>query len=201
MSRPSAYQCRAFGAGHSCSESNPRTTMKSSVACLHSSVTLLLLACLLPLNAADVLVPTGSTWRYLDNGSDQGTAWRGLSFSDASWASGPAQLGYGDGDEATVVSFGPNSGAKYITTYFRRSFNLVNASAYLTATIRVLRDDGAVVYVNGTEVFRSNMPGGGVGYQTLAAAAIDDTAFYSASFSPSLLVNGANVVAVEVHQA
>lgn len=177
------------------------TTMKSFAACLHSSVVLLILTHALRLSAADVLVPTGSTWKYLDNGSDQGTAWRSSAFSDVSWASGPAQLGYGDGDEATIVSFGPNSSAKYITTYFRRSFNVANASAYAAATVRVLRDDGAVVYVNGTEVFRSNMPGGSIGYQTLASSAIDDTALYSASFSPSLLVDGANVVAVEVHQA
>jgi hypothetical protein len=175
--------------------------MKNHAANIHSIVTLIVLVCTLPLTAADVLIPTGATWKYLDNGSDQGTAWRTPAFNDTAWASGPAQLGYGDGDEATVVSYGPNSGAKYITTYFRRSFNVADASAYLNATVRVLRDDGAVVYVNGTEVFRSNMPGGGVGYQTLASAAIDDNTFYSASFSPSLLVDGANVVAVEIHQA
>ena len=150
---------------------------------------------------ADILIPTGATWKYLDNGSDQNTAWRSPAFNDAGWASGPAQLGYGDGDEATVVSYGPNSANKYITTYFRRSFNIADASAYLSATVRVLRDDGAVVYVNGTEVFRSNMPGGTIGYQTLASAAIDDNSFYSASVSPNLLVSGVNVVAVEIHQA
>ena len=52
------------------------------------------------------LVPTGAAWRYLDNGSDQGTAWREPGFNDASWESGNAQLGYGDGDEQTVVSYG-----------------------------------------------------------------------------------------------
>lgn len=175
--------------------------MKTYAARIHSIIVQLMIACALPLSAADVLIPTGATWKYLDNGSDQGTAWRAPAFNDTSWASGPAQLGYGDGDEATVISYGPNSGAKYITTYFRRSFNVADASAYLNATVRLLRDDGAVVYVNGTEVFRSNMPGGSIGYQTLASAAIDDTTFYSASFSPGLLVNGANVVAVEVHQA
>lgn len=72
-----------------------------------------------------VLVPPGATWKYLDNGSDQGTAWRGPVFDDGSWSAGPAQLGYGDGDEATVVNCGPsfpacNSG-NFITTYFRHS--------------------------------------------------------------------------------
>jgi hypothetical protein len=161
----------------------------------------LLMSCAVPLAAADVLIPAGATWKYLDNGTDQGTAWRAPSFNDTSWAAGAAQLGYGDGDEATIVSFGPNSSSKYITTYFRRTFNIADASAYLSATVRVLRDDGAVVYVNGTEVFRSNMPGGTISRGTLASSAIDDSSFYSAGFDPALLVSGANVVAVEVHQA
>ena len=56
--------------------------------------------------AQDTLVATGSVWKYLDDGSDQGIAWYGVGFDDSGWASGPAELGYGDGDEATVVSFG-----------------------------------------------------------------------------------------------
>src|SRR5467141_1189505 len=80
--------------------------------------------------SADVLVPAGSVWKYLDNGSDQGTAWVAPSFDDSAWASGPAQLGYGDGDEATVVGFGPDPNNKYITTYFRRAFTVANPTAY-----------------------------------------------------------------------
>src|SRR5215207_769865 len=96
------------------------------------------------IRADTTLIPAGSVWKYLDNGSNQGTAWRGTSISDLSWASGSAELGYGDSDEATVVGYGPNSAAKYITTYFRRAFSIADASAFLTATVRVLRDDGAV---------------------------------------------------------
>src|SRR6266480_4213425 len=80
--------------------------------------------------ATDILVPTGSVWKYLDNGSNQGIAWRAPAFNDSSWASGPAQLGYGDGDEATVVSYGPSSSNKYITTYFRRVFSVKNAATF-----------------------------------------------------------------------
>ena len=61
------------------------------------------------------LVPAGASWRYLDNGTNQGTAWRAGAFVDTTWAQGNAQLGYGDGDEATVVSFGPNASTKYET--------------------------------------------------------------------------------------
>jgi hypothetical protein len=68
-------------------------------------------------------------------------------------------------------------------------------------SLRILRDDGAVVYVNGTEVYRTNMPTGTIGYTTLASNAIEDTSYYSASFANSLLVAGTNVIAVEIHQA
>jgi hypothetical protein len=154
--------------------------------------------------AVTILVPTGSVWKYLDNGTNQGTAWRAAGFADGAWASGAAQLGYGDGDEATVVSFGPNSGAKYITTYFRRAFTIVNPSAFAGLTLRLLRDDGAVVYLNGTEVFRSNMPTGSIGYTTRASSALGapaESTFVTASVPISALVAGTNVLAVEVHQA
>jgi hypothetical protein len=150
------------------------------------------------------LVVAGADWRYLDDGSDQGTAWRAPGFDDSDWQSGPAQLGYGDGDEATVVSFGPDANAKFITTYFRHTFDATDASLYDGLTLSVLRDDGVVVYLNGTEVFRSNMPGGAIGYTTTALTAIggaDELAYHSAALDASLMLDGTNVLAVEIHQA
>ena len=61
------------------------------------------------------MVPAGSRWEYLDDGSDQGTAWTALEFDDGSWKSGPGELGYGEHDEATVVGFGDVIREKYIT--------------------------------------------------------------------------------------
>ncbi len=150
------------------------------------------------------LVASGSVWKYLDNGSNQGTAWQGTSFNDSSWSSGFAQLGYGDGDEQTVVGYGPNASNKYVTTYFRRSFTVSDPSVAVDGlTVNLLRDDGAVVYLNGTEVLRSNMPTGTIGYQTLASSAITgsgESAWYSIPINPALLVAGTNVLAVEIHQ-
>jgi hypothetical protein len=151
-----------------------------------------------------VLVQKGSVWKYLDQGSNQGTAWRTTGFVDSAWPFGPAQLGYGDGDEATVVGFGPDSSNKYVTTYFRRTFTVSDPTLFQSLTMNLLRDDGAVVYLNGTEVFRSNMPSGAIAYNTFASVAIagaDESTFYSASISPKLLTAGSNVLAVEVHQA
>src|SRR5437667_6106078 len=86
-----------------------------------------LLAVISSLQAQTSLVSTGSVWKYLDNGSDQGTGWTAKDFNDGGWASGPGQLGYGDGDEATVVSYGSDPNNKYITTYFRLHFNVADA--------------------------------------------------------------------------
>lgn len=144
----------------------------------------------------------GSNWKYLDNGSNQGTAWRATGFNDGAWASGNGQLGYGDGDETTVVSYGPNVNAKYITTYFRKSFTISNISQYTGFTLNIKRDDGAVVYVNGTERFRTNMPTGNISYTTKAStAASDDGATpQTKALTVAQLVQGTNVIAVEIHQ-
>jgi hypothetical protein len=154
------------------------------------------------LNGQTTLISYGSTWKYRDNGSNQGTAWRATGFNDASWASGPAQLGYGDGDEATVVSYGPNPNQKYITTYFRKAITVADPSAYSGLTLRIKRDDGAVVYINGTERYRTNMPGGTISYTTRAStdAADDGNTAQTVSLASSVLVAGNNVIAVEIHQ-
>jgi hypothetical protein len=164
-----------------------------------------LLASPLPARASDsTLVPAGAVWKYLDNGSDQGAAWRAATFDDSAWKSGPAQLGYGDGDEATLVGYGPDPNSKYITTYFRRGFSVTDPAAFASLTLRLLRDDGAVVYVNGAEVFRSNMPGGAVNYLTPASVAIgggDESTYVTTPLAPSTLVAGVNLIAVEIHQS
>lgn len=151
---------------------------------------------------AETLIPLGATWKFLDNGSDQGTAWRETAFSDSSWASGLAELGYGDGDERTVVSFGGNSSTKHITTYFRHTFNAPNAATYTQLRLRLKRDDGGVVYLNGTEIYRSaNMGFGDVFFNTLANfTGENDVDNINVSSSLPLLNTGANVIAVEIHQ-
>ncbi len=154
--------------------------------------------------ADTILLPANAIWKYRDDGSNQGTAWIQPNFNDTPWASSAAELGYGDGDEATTIGYGVDPNNKFITSYFRRTFTINDIAAIHSLTMRLLRDDGAVVYLNGAEVYRSNMPTGTVTYLTLASAAIsgaDESTFNSVPLSPSLLVNGTNVIAVELHQA
>ncbi|MGN7824108.1 metallophosphoesterase [Chitinophaga sp. 22536] len=177
------------------------------IPCLSSIAKSCILTCCsallgLTLQAQTTLVPFGSTWKYLDNGSNQGSSWRSATFNDGSWKSGPAELGYGDGDESTVVSYGSNANSKYVTTYFRKQFTLSGLSNYTSFTLEFRRDDGIVVYVNGTEVKRDNMPSGTISYNTLASAdASDDGASVQTATLPvSAFVEGSNTIAVEIHQ-
>lgn len=157
-----------------------------------------------PLLAQSTLVPLGSDWKFLDDGSDQGSTWQFLSFDDSSWASGLAELGYGDGGEATVVGFGGDSGNKFTTTYFRHSFNVTDPATWTGLQLSVQRDDGIVVYLNGEEIFRDNMPTGPVTSSTFASTAVggaSETELLTAGVDPALLLTGENVLAAEVHQA
>ncbi|OQP58866.1 hypothetical protein [Niastella populi] len=147
------------------------------------------------------LVSYGSGWRYLDNGTDQGTAWRSLSFNDAAWKTGNGLFGYGKSDVVTTVGFGSNSKKKYITTYFRKIISLSELSNIVYFSAGVLRDDGIVVYVNGVEVYRNKMPVGSITYLTKASNA-DDNGDVTQTFTinTTAFVSGDNVIAVEIHQ-
>ena len=158
--------------------------------------------------AETVLVPAGSMWCYLDDGSDPGTAWAQQGFDDSGWRAGKAELGYGDAaerrPEATVVSFGSSPTNKFITTYFRHRFQVPAKLRFVSARLRLLRDDGAVVFLDGSEADRSNMPDGAIGYRTLASSSVaepEEAAFDSSELDAALLTPGAHVLAVEVHQA
>ena len=146
------------------------------------------------------LIARGASWKYLDDGSNQGTAWVGTLFDDSTWKNGLAELGYGGNDEATVVSFGPNASKKYTTTWFRRTFGLPGLPG-LPLMLHLHAIDGAVVYVNGTEVYRLNMPNGNIGFQTAASSAVADETYHDAAVPVSVLIAGMNTIAVEVHRS
>lgn len=149
---------------------------------------------LLPVIAVETAVTRGATWRWTTE--PQTAGWQAPNLDDSGWQSGPAQIGYGDGDEATVVP-------RAFTVYARRSFDVTSASSVTRATLHLLRDDGAVVYLNGTEVLRSNMPTGAIGPSTPASSTVAGTAestYYTFALPASLLDEGTNVLAVEVHQ-
>ncbi len=150
------------------------------------------------------IVAAGSAWKFNAAGVDLGTAWRSNNYNDASWSIGPTQIGYGDGDEATAINI---SGGKPQIVYFRKTFTLTaeEIGAMSNSVLSLLRDDGAVVYLNGAEVRRDNLPVAPavIAYNTLAAPAVidaDESTYFPSPLNPALFVPGTNLLAVEVHQ-
>lgn len=155
-----------------------------------------------PAESQQPFVKSGATWAFLDDGSNQGVNWKAPAFDDKAWKRGPSKLGYGGDGEATILGFGNSPSAKFTTTYFRHEFTL-SGVAPATVTLRLIRDDGAVVYINGNEVWRSNMAAGEVTSATFAAtpmAGEPEKAWHETQIAGSTLVAGRNVIAVEVHQ-
>ncbi len=150
------------------------------------------------------LVKRGETWRFLDNGQAPSSDWMTRPFDDADWNSGRAPLGYGDAGMATALDFGNRPNNKFTSYYFRHEFNLEDPSALEQLKLFLVRDDGAVVYLNGQEVARDNLPSGSIDYDTFALSAAggnDETSIRSFTVSSELLRSGRNILAAEVHQA
>jgi hypothetical protein len=142
-------------------------------------------------------VAFGSTWRYLATGTDQGTAWRAPGFDASAWPAGPGRLGWGRSDLATVV--GP---ARPLTTYFRSQFSVADPTQVRALDLRLYDHQGAVVYVNGIEAGRFNLPAGRIAATTPASGYLpgaEESAVRTMTVPGSLLVAGTNTIAVEVH--
>jgi len=148
---------------------------------------------------AQSLVTITDAWRYNQTGTDLGTTWRNPAFNDAAWPSGAALL-YNEtaplpAPANTPLTIGPS------TFYFRRHFNFTGNPGTTTLQIATVIDDGAIVYLNGTEVLRLGMASGTIGYGDFANRTVTDAAYEGPfTISSASLLPGDNVIAVEVHQ-
>ncbi|MEP6675537.1 MAG: metallophosphoesterase [Ferruginibacter sp.] len=157
-----------------------------------------------PVSGNTILIPYADNWKYLDDGTNQGTTWRDPAFNDAAWANGYGNFGYSTGGgQTTVTGYGPDANNKYITTYFRKQFYISDPANFGSFLLHIKRDDGAVVYLNGVEVYRNNFPvgTGTIDYQTLALNATDQGATAQNADIPGAdFLPGLNTIAVEIHQ-
>ena len=161
-----------------------------------------------------LFVTNGSDWKYFNGGGDPSdvgfSAWYHSFYDDTPWASGPAEIGGGDTDngypERTIIDIGPDD-ARFSAIYFRKSFLVGNLAEFPNVVLRLLRDDGAVVYLNDLPVWTNNMATteidpltGNIAYTNLAVASDDGIAYQTLNVPSAMLFDGLNTVAVEVHQ-
>lgn len=178
---------------------------------------------LLPGNAISVFSKE-SNWTFDDSGTDRGSSaivvgasgynssnWKHPDFNNNSWSSGNGILGFGDlGASGSLVTpttqmglgSGPG-GDNPTTSYLRKSFNISGSSSVSSVNASVLADDGVIIYLNGIEIYRSNLDAGAIEHSDYAQSAIggnNENTYSSFTIDPLLLEEGENVLAAEIHQ-
>jgi len=152
------------------------------------------------LRMCDVLIEAGDLWQFLKGRPGTPPAgWNQLDFDDSDWQSGPTGIGFGDGDDATILSDMQNN---YVTVYARRTFRIIRPDTVGNLVLEIDYDDGFVAYINGIEIARRNLgnPGDPVDSQTATTDGREAGVFETIPIVNSgLLVAGDNVLAVEVH--
>lgn len=150
------------------------------------------------------LIAPNAKWRYRSAPDAPSAAWKEPAFDDASWPFGLSPLGYNETtanmDCATVLEDGADPTNRYPAAYFRTAFTVDNPSVITGLVVRARIDDGMVVYLNGLEVLRKNMPEGPVSHDTRALSSVPSTEWFSVLLATNAVVCGKNVLAVEVHQ-
>ena len=149
-----------------------------------------------------IVVSVGGQWSFYDGVTAPSRNWIKADFDDSAWSVGPGLLGYGNGNEATTISYGTNPDNKRATAYFRQIFEVDAVELIDRLTFKLLRDDAAAVYLNGREVYRDSNLSRTARHTTYASSTIvDENAYATFEVSGKRLANGKNVIAVEVHQA
>lgn len=153
------------------------------------------------LYSQETIIKNNDVWEYYDKGYLD-TNWI-LQTEKYAWKKGNAPLGYHDKKINTEISYGNNIDDKHLLKYFKKEIN-INQKDFLGYELRLLRDDGAVIYVNGKELFRSNMFITDITKNSIAKSTIDgdDEDIYNIHvFDSSIFKEGKNTIAVSIHQS
>lgn len=149
------------------------------------------------------LIKSEDNWKYNDSGNYPGDNWMNSDYDDSTWKTGKAELGYGENDENTVIEYGGDTRNKYPAAYFRKNFIYKKDSNIKDLKAAVKYDDGVIIYLNGKEISRINMPDGLIDNETFALSSVgseEENIFHEIIIDESLLNEGENTLAVEVHQ-
>ena len=145
-------------------------------------------------------VSAASVWRYFrgqEPASTPAQAWTQTGFDDSQWETGVAGFGFGDEDDATILSDMPG---KYVAVYIRREFSVAKLDGAAVLELVIDYDDGFIAYLNGREVARQSMPAGAATHTTLASSHEAGTPT-TIRLGPAgdLIHEGTNVLAIEGH--
>jgi hypothetical protein len=151
----------------------------------------------------ETVVFDNDIWKYLEGTYEPDTNWRKLAFNDVSWLQGQGGVGYGDGDDNTIIN-------PITSLYLRKTFAIIDTSEIAAAILHVDYDDAFVAYLNNIEIARSNI--GSVGDHPLftqGSSSLHEAQMYQGGSPDQFIINtqllnnilnqGNNVLSVQVH--
>ena len=149
-------------------------------------------------SATDALIPPGSTWTYLAGQHPRGP-WNAAGFDTAGWKTGTAGFGYGDRDDATVLS---DMHGSYTAVYVRQKFSLDTVDPSPQLELKINYDDAFIAYLNGKEVLRVGVgSGSGENARNIKGHEARGHERFRLSNVDELLQAGVNVLAIEGHNS
>jgi len=98
------------------------------------------------------IVESTKEWTYQEGNANIPVDWNTLGFDESAWLVGNGGIGYGDGDDSTVVP-------DVQSVYMRQQFTIDNLSEITDLSLYGSFDDGFVAYLNGFEIARFNLSG------------------------------------------
>ncbi len=141
------------------------------------------------------LIPFNATWKRLDDGSDQGSAWREADFDDANWKTVHLKSTVENGKDLADFDQRP----KPRTTYFRQTFQLDELADIHLLQLDLVCSDGVAVYLNGERIVLENLSSN-ADHKTLADRREFREGVGSGFIRPTMLRVSKNCLAVEVHR-
>ena len=150
-----------------------------------------------------VVVDNAAAWSWKYDSVEPPANWNTSAFDRTAWSTGDAVLGFGATVATDIDCCAANTTARPRAAYFTRQFTVPDASKVTRLRLETVANDGVVVYVNGEEVNRTNMPTGPI---TIFSYATSARNVNTANADPvvvdvplGLLVNGTNIVSAETH--
>ena len=154
-------------------------------------------------NHWETIVFEDDYWKYLEGNFEPDTNWRELTFNDSSWIQGIGGVGYGDGDDNTIIN-------PVTSLYLRNVFVINDTSEISEAILNVDYDDAFVAYLNNVEIARSNI--GSIGdhpLYTQGSSSLHEAQMYQGGSPDQFIINtqllnntllqGNNILSVQVH--
>jgi len=151
-----------------------------------------------------VFIQKKTNWKYHDGDELTGTNWQQDQKLQQNWKTGLAPFGYSADSLNTVISFGTDPEDKHLVAYFTKSINLQNPYKYKAYLLHVRRDDGAIIYINGIEVWKSNVTFDSNTFNDISilktVTQSAETRYFSTLLLPTDFKEGENIISVAIYQ-